>query len=139
MVFVDDSLFETELVRQELPEITTIQLPNGNPSDYGPILAASGLFDVLAITREDHTRTELCRSEAKRGLLSERFTDITTYLKTLEMVVEVRFADSFSLPRVAQLTQKTNQFNLTTHRYSEAQIAALSNQKLISSYLFSLE
>jgi len=125
LVFVDDSAFEVELVREVLPEVTVIHLPTARPVEFRDILAASGLFDTLTLSSEDKRRGEMYRIEATRRQLREASTDMTAYYESLEMEVEFGVPDAFSTPRVAQLTQKTNQFNLTTRRYTESEIAAL--------------
>jgi FkbH-like protein len=122
MVFVDDSEFEVNLVREVAPEVTVIHLPKEKTVEYRNILASCGLFDTLTISEEDRERGTMYKAEAQRKQLQGQVQDLGTYLKSLEMVIEVKFADDFTLPRIAQLTQKTNQFNLTTRRYSEADI-----------------
>jgi FkbH-like protein len=127
LVFIDDSEFEVNLIRNTLPEVEVIHMPQTRLMDYRNILASCGLFDTLTISNEDKNRTTMYRAEAARRNLQVQATDLKTYLKTLEMEVDIRFADEFSIPRIAQLTQKTNQFNLTTKRYSEADIESFSN------------
>ncbi len=122
LVFADDSDFEINLVRRAIPEVTALHLPKDKTVEYRNILASCGLFDALAVTAEDRARGALYQSEAQRRNLKAQTPDLESYLKSLEMVVEVRFAEQSTLPRIAQLTQKTNQFNLTTRRYSEADI-----------------
>lgn len=122
LVFVDDSKFEVELVNTMLPEVETILLPSDRPSAYRDIIASCGLFDTLALTEEDRKRTENYRQEINRQVLKSSASDIQSYLKSLEMVVQIRLADNFAIPRIAQQTQKTNQFNLTTKRYIETDV-----------------
>jgi len=122
MVFVDDSEFEVNLVRAAIPEMTVIHLPKDKSVEYRNILASCGLFDTLALSAEDRERGDMYRLEALRKKMQTEAPDLETYLRSLEMVVELKLVDEYTLPRVAQLTQKTNQFNLTTRRYSEADI-----------------
>jgi FkbH-like protein len=122
LVFVDDSQFEADLVRTALPEVEVIHLPENRAVEYKYILASCGLFDTLALSEEDKNRGAMYKAEAARKELLSTTTDMKTYLSSLEMQLEIRFPDTFSTPRVAQLTQKTNQFNLTTRRYSESNI-----------------
>ena len=122
MVFLDDSAFEINLVKNLIPEVTCIHLPKEAPGTYADLLSSSGLFDSLVDSPEDRRRGSMYRAEAQRKDLKSRIEDLEKYYHSLEMVVEIRIADDFSLPRIAQLTQKTNQFNLTTKRYSEADI-----------------
>lgn len=124
MVFVDDSEFEIDLVRKEMPEVESIILPEGRSVEYREILAACGLFDTLTISNEDRKRGVMYKAEASRRKLNTQATDLESYYKSLEMVVDVCFADEFSIPRIAQQTQKTNQFSLTTRRYNEANITS---------------
>ncbi|MFC1645685.1 HAD-IIIC family phosphatase [Candidatus Omnitrophota bacterium] len=122
LVFVDDSEFEVNLVRTAIPEVTVIHLPKDKSVEYRNILASCGLFDTLIVSAEDRKRGTMYKAEAQRKQLQSQAPDLEAYLKSLEMVIEVKFADNFTLPRITQLTQKTNQFNLTTRRYSEADI-----------------
>jgi FkbH-like protein len=126
MVFVDDSDFEVNLVRRELPEVEVIHLPPERPSEYRLILASSGLFDTLAVSQEDRRRGAMYQAEAERKRLEHTATDLEGYLRSLEMVAELDLADPAAIPRIAQQTQRTNQFNLTTRRYGEAEIAHLA-------------
>jgi FkbH-like protein len=124
LVFLDDSEFEVNLVRQELPEVEAVLLPKANPALYATMLAGSGWFDTLTLSEEDKKRGAMYRADAGRKQLAVASTDMETYYRSLEMEVEIALADNFSIPRIAQQTQKTNQFNLTTRRYSEADIQA---------------
>jgi FkbH-like protein len=126
MVFVDDNEVEIELVHRTLPEIVTLHLPDDKVADYRDMLASLGVFDTLTISDEDRQRGVMYRAEASRKRLQEQALDMSTFLASLEMKAEVRAADALSIPRIAQLTQKTNQFNLTTKRYSDSEIASLT-------------
>lgn len=122
LVFVDDSEFEVNLVRGVIPEVTVFHFAGDKTVEYRNILASCGLFDTLTVSAEDRQRGVMYKAEAERKQLQGQAPDLETYLQSLEMVIEVKFADNFTLPRITQLTQKTNQFNLTTKRYSEADI-----------------
>lgn len=122
LVFVDDSEFEVNWVREAIPEMTVLHFPKDRAVEYRKMLASCGLFDTLTISAEDRKRGAMYKAEAQRKKLQGEVPDLESYYKSLEMVIDVKFADNFTLPRVAQLTQKTNQFNLTTRRYSEADI-----------------
>ena len=126
MVFMDDSEFEIDLVREVLPEVAAIHLPADRAVENRDILASCGLFDSLSLSEEDKKRGAMYKAEARRKKLLIQATDLFNYLKFLEMVLTVRFVDEFTIPRIAQLTQKTNQFNLTTRRYSEEEIKNFS-------------
>src|SRR5947208_2224834 len=84
-------------------------------------------FDSLVVTDEDRSRTELYRSDAKRRAAGQAATSIEDYLRSLEMVAVIGSAGPELLPRLAQLTQRTNQFNLTTRRYDVPQLEAISD------------
>jgi FkbH-like protein len=134
LVFVDDSEFEINLVRELLPEVECIHLPIKKPTEYRSILSSCGLFDTLSFTSEDQNRGMMYRAEQQRKEIKNQFVSVEEYHSSLEMVAEFRLSDSFLVPRVAQLTQKTNQFNLTTKRYSEADIiefASSDNSEVI--------
>lgn len=125
-VFVDDSAFETELVRGALPEVEVLHLPKECAADARDVLAGCGLFDALTFSAEDRNRGGMYRAEAGRRKLRAGITDMDTYLRSLEIRLTVRRADEWNIPRIAQLTQKTNQFNLTTRRYTEDHIRAFA-------------
>lgn len=122
LVFVDDSDFEINLIQQVLPEVTVIHLPKEKAVDCKDILASCGLFDALICSAEDKKRGAMYKAEAERKKLVTQAIDLKSYYKSLEMVATIDLADDFSKPRIAQLTQKTNQFNLTTKRCSETDI-----------------
>jgi FkbH-like protein len=124
MVFCDDNPFEIDLVRSTLPEVEVILLPADRLTDRLTLLADSGLFDTPAVTQEDRGRGEMYRQEAQRKVARDQATDLDSYLRSLEMELSIGRVDDVNLARVAQLTQRTNQFNLTTRRYSEAELRA---------------
>jgi FkbH-like protein len=124
LVFVDDNAFECQYVREQLPEVTVIELPS-DVTRYARLLRSLGGFDALAISDEDRRRSEMYRSEARRFELKSSAGTMDDYLASLEMVLTIARGSTFSIPRIAQLTQKTNQFNLTTRRYSEGDIAQM--------------
>lgn len=132
LVFLDDSPAERAEVRAALPQVTVVDLPR-DPALYTRALNELNLFDSLALTNEDRERGRLYRQQEERKAYEEAVSaDATTegqlnaYLYGLEMVVRISVADSFMVPRIAQLTNKTNQFNVTTRRYTEAQIRAMA-------------
>lgn len=123
-VFVDDNPAEIEIVRQFAPEVSTILL-SPDPSEYVAQLQDCRFFEPKAITQEDAERTQQYLQEAKRRVFSESFTDMGAYLKSLEMVGSIQEFVPIDAPRVAQLINKSNQFNLTTRRRTEAEVGAL--------------
>ncbi|MCP4650697.1 MAG: HAD-IIIC family phosphatase [PVC group bacterium] len=126
IVFMDDSEFEIKLIRNALPDVTTIHLSEKNAVEYREILASCGLFDTITIASEDKNRGVAYRAEANRKKLMNQIICMEDYYKSLEMILEINFANNFNIPRIAQLTQKTNQFNLTTKRYNDVDIKEMS-------------
>lgn len=126
LVFVDDSKFETNMVIHYLPEVKVINLPK-DPTRYQDILNSSGFFDSLTFSEEDKLRGQMYCSENKRKKFKAQFTNLEEYYRSLEMELIICNADDFSISRIAQLTQRTNQFNLTTQRFSESEIRDMSN------------
>jgi FkbH-like protein len=125
LVFVDDSAFEIEAVRSQLPMVRTIQVP-ASLYDY-PALAAGlkELFLVSEITEESASKTAQYRLVAEASKERGRHASEADFLASLGLTVAVRRNDRASAPRIAELTQKSNQFNVTTRRYTVAEIAAL--------------
>jgi FkbH-like protein len=119
MVFVDDNPFERNIVRQYLPDVIVPEMPE-EPADYVRALAELNLFETSTFTEEDRARADLYREESARRSLEKSFTNVEDYLRSLEMRVTVSTFDDFHLPRIAQLIQRSNQFNLTTRRHTLA-------------------
>lgn len=124
LVFVDDNPFECEYVRDALPQVETVELP-ADPSRYAGIIRGIDSFDTLTLSEEDRRRSELYRAESARIELRTSAGSMGDYLRSLGLKIAVHKGDAFHVPRIAQLTQKTNQFNLTTRRYSESDITAM--------------
>jgi FkbH-like protein len=118
LVFVDDNPYERNQVRGELPMVAVPELPE-DPALYPDCLVSAGYFEAVALTTEDMIRVEQYQKNVEREKIQASFTDLSEYLKSLEMELIWGPFDSLSLPRVTQLINKTNQFNLTTRRYSE--------------------
>ena len=121
LVLVNDSPFEREQVRRELPEVTVLELPE-DPALYPACIADSGCFEAAGITAEDFRRTELYQANLDRENLRGNATDLPGYLKSLGMVLRHSPFDRIGLKRIAQLINKTNQFNLSTKRYTEQDV-----------------
>jgi FkbH-like protein len=122
MVFLDDNPFERAMVKQHIPEITVPELPE-DPAEYLPYLQSLNLFETASFSEEDSSRTLQYQEEASRKALEKQFTTEAEFLESLQMVATIKPVDSFTRPRVAQLTQRSNQFNLRTKRYTEGDIA----------------
>jgi FkbH-like protein len=121
MVFLDDNPFERNLVRELLPMVTVPELPE-DPALYVSHLCSLNLFETASFSDEDLQRTRQYQDEGARNDFQKSFTSIDDYLGSLAMVSEVKAFDDFSLPRIAQLTQRSNQFNVRTVRYTEADV-----------------
>lgn len=121
-VFVDDSAFEVGLVRSGLPEVTTVCLPAGAPASYRSRIVSGHFFDSLAYTAEDRLKTEFYAAERERKVMLSDSATLEDYLLKLNIRVQVAVASDREVARIAQLTQKTNQFNATTKRYTEGEV-----------------
>ncbi|AKD24677.1 HAD-superfamily phosphatase, subfamily IIIC/FkbH-like domain [Polynucleobacter duraquae] len=127
-VFVDDNEFEINLIREQLPEVATIHL-TGNTSGYRSLLSSFGYFDSLTFTAEDRRKNEMYGEAHIRNKLESESSSIEEYLENLGLEAALGIPTISDIARCSQLTQKTNQFNLTTCRYSEGQIAELISDK----------
>lgn len=125
MVFLDDNPFEREIVKQHIPELTVPELPE-DPAEYVSFLRTQNLFETASYTEEDEQRTQQYQEEAKRNVFEKSFTNEADFLQTLNMRSVAKPFDAFTTPRVAQLTQRSNQFNLRTVRYTEEDIKQLA-------------
>lgn len=123
LVFVDDNPAERALVRQELPEVTVPEMPE-DPAGFVCCLARAGYFEAVNCTADDLKRAEQYRANAARAAVRENATDMHSYLTALEMQAHWSPFNEKSLARIVQLINKTNQFNLTTLRVSEAEVCA---------------
>jgi len=121
LVFVDDSPQECELVRSTLPEVLVIKTPDRH-AEFAGFLERKNLFDSLVVTSEDLVRTSSYRQNRERNELSSALGDIAEYKKLLGTYLRVRLAAEVDTPRVLQLIQRTNQFNLTTRRHDQATV-----------------
>ena len=135
MVFLDDNSFERNLVRLELPEVTVPELPV-DPSDYVSYLRMLNLFETASYSTIDSNRTQKYQEEAKRRNLKTSFKTLDAYLENLAMKATIKPFDVFNLPRIAQLTQRSNQFNLRTIRYTEKDVErVMASNKYITRYI----
>jgi FkbH-like protein len=125
IVFIDDNPYERGIVKHHLPEICVPELPE-DPSDYLPYLRRLNLFETASYTEEDGQRTEHFQQELKREQVQNSFTDERGFLQSLDMTGDIRPFDAYNIPRVAQLIQRSNQFNLRTIRYTEEDLTRLS-------------
>lgn len=138
MVFLDDNPFERNMVRENILGITVPELPE-DPAEYLEYLYSLNLFETASYSNLDKDRTKQYQVEAKRVSLSKTFTNEADFLKSLNMVSVVNGFTKFNTPRVAQLSQRSNQFNLRTVRYTDADIEALANDPSVINLCFTLE
>lgn len=127
LAFLDDNPVERQQVRLELPEVTVIELPN-NPMGFARALREAPVFERLMLSTEDRNRGQLYAAQRNRSELQGKCQSLEEFYCTLEQEVELTQAGADGIPRVSQLTQKTNQFNVTTRRYSEQEIAEMMQQ-----------
>ena len=126
MVFIDDNPSERELVRSELPAVTVPEFPE-QPYNL-PIFIdelVENYFCVYSLTNEDRKKTEEYKANAQRAKESQKFADMESFIKSLEIKLVIQSANEMNVSRIAQMTQKTNQFNLTTRRYTESDLSAM--------------
>jgi len=121
LVFVDDNAFECDWVRSQLPQVEVIHLPK-EPFHYRRDLISPGFFDSLAFSSEDKKRSTMYVSDNQRKQRMMAATSLEDYLVNLNLRAEIGRPNKDDLPRISQLTQKTNQFNVTTKRYTEGDI-----------------
>jgi FkbH-like protein len=125
LVFLDDNPFERNFVREQLPMVAVPEVPDDDPALVPGVLADAGYFESLGITAEDLERTAQYQENRARADLMASAGDMESYLRALDMrMVWTRF-DAVGKSRVVQLINKTNQFNLTTRRHTEADISAI--------------
>lgn len=138
MVFLDDNPFERNMVRENVPGVTVPELPE-DPGEYLEFLYTQNLFETASYSSTDKDRTKQYQVEARRVATARKFTNEADFLQSLEMKSEVSGFTSFNTPRVAQLSQRSNQFNLRTVRYTEDQITHIENDPKQKGFAFTLE
>ena len=135
LVFLDDNPFERNLVRGMLPEVTVPELPE-DPALVPSYLEQLRLFEAAGYSDEDAARTAQYRAESQRQATQASYESYDAYLDALEMTGKIAPFDSFHFARIAQLTQRSNQFNLRTVRYTDAEIQALAeNPSYLTRYM----
>jgi len=126
IVFFDDDKLNRERIKQEFPEVLTVELPD-DPSQYSSILKDLNDFNVLQRTEEDIKRGQMYAQQRERNEFEKSISNLDDFLKQLDIQVKMKKSSEFLIPRISQLTIKTNQFNLTTKRYQEEEIRNFSN------------
>ena len=124
IVFVDDNPFERSRVREALPMVNVPEIPE-DPTLVPDAIAAAGYFDLIELSAEDLNRSDQYQANLQRQSLQENATDLDSYLNGLDMTLIYGAFNSTNLSRITQLINKSNQFNLTTRRYSQDDLTAL--------------
>ncbi|HEY4215071.1 MAG TPA: HAD-IIIC family phosphatase [Steroidobacteraceae bacterium] len=124
LVFLDDNPVERGLVRTQLPQVAVPEIGT-DPAEYSRTLAAAGYFDLIAFSEEDRKRAEFYDMNARRATLRAQTGDIQSYLASLQMEITFAPFDATGRARIVQLINKSNQFNLTTRRYTAADVERL--------------
>lgn len=138
MVFLDDNPFERDMVRESIQYITVPELPK-DPAEYLEFLYSLNLFETASYSAEDANRTEQYHLMSQLEAEASFFTSENDFLKSLNMISDVQHFNSFSIPRVAQLSQRSNQFNLRTVRYTEEDIKIIVESDRYVTFSFTLE
>lgn len=125
LVFVDDNPVERDIVSQMEPDVVVVPVGEEVES-YVTRLDKAGLFEPISLSADDLGRSSYYAGNSKREEAQKRFKDYDSFLESLEMVAEIRAFDNNSIPRIAQLVNKTNQFNLTTKRYTQGEIESIA-------------
>jgi len=123
MVFIDDSEFEINLVNSQLPQVKSIWLDINKPTEFARMLNSLRYFDKVSITKEDTLRSKMYQEEIERKQF--KLKNLDDYFSSMEIKAQISLANEIDISRIAQQTQKTNQFNLTTKRFSETDIREL--------------
>jgi FkbH-like protein len=126
MVFLDDNPVERGLVRQLLPQVAVPELPE-EPAYYARTLAAAGYFEAVAFANEDLKRAGFYQDNAKRASLQRQMGGVDAYLASLDMTITFQPFDATGRARIVQLINKSNQYNLTTRRYTDPEVATAEN------------
>lgn len=124
LVFVDDNPAEREIICQQVKGTAVPEI--GNPEEYIRVLDHSGFFEVTKLSEDDRNRNEMYKANAMRKQQEASFGDYKDYLKSLEMKARIAPFEAIYMSRIAQLTNKSNQFNLTTKRYTQSEIEAIA-------------
>lgn len=138
MVFLDDNPFERDMVREAIQDITVPELPK-DPAEYLEYLYSLNLFETASYSAEDANRTEQYHLKTQIETESSSFANENDFLKSLNMLSNVQQFNSYSIPRVAQLSQRSNQFNLRTIRYTEEDIKLIVESNRHITFAFTLE
>lgn len=136
-VFIDDNIFERNLVKESIKEIDVPNLPE-DPAGYLEFIQEQNYFETVTYSEEDRERTSQYKQEFDRREMQVKFASIDDFLLELNMQAEAKQFDEFHYSRIAQLTQRSNQFNLRTIRYTEDDIKRISNTENYFTLYFTL-
>lgn len=125
LVFVDDNPAERAIINQHIPSVKTPEMKS--PETYINTIDRAGFFEVTNLSKDDLKKTQMYRDNMERNRIMASFTNYDDYLKSLEMHAKIESFIPLYMARIAQLTNKSNQFNLTTKRYTQAEIEEVSN------------
>jgi FkbH-like protein len=137
-VFVDDEPAECALISSQFPEVSVLQFP-AKVYECNGMLSASGFFDRISVSKEDKARTQYYQADQARRELQKRHVDAQTFLRDLKMKAAVRPVAKADISRTSQLCQRTNQFNLTSKRYTEAELASYLDDPDVKMFLLQAE
>lgn len=133
LVFVDDNPAEREIIKTQLPQVAVPEMIS--PEQYIKIIDHSGYFEVTSLSEDDKARNDMYKANMARKRQEENFGDYKEYLKSLNMTCQIKPFEPMYMARIAQLTNKSNQFNLTTKRYTQAELEKISrNEEYITLY-----
>jgi len=138
IVFIDDNPYERDSVKENIPNITVPDLPE-DPSNYLSFLYEENLFETISLSSIDKDRTKLYQIEYERVKSKNNFTDLSDYMINLKMKSKVELLNPFNIPRVSQLSQRSNQFNLRTIRYLEEDLVKIMNSDNSYGLVFDLK
>ena len=127
LVFVDDNPAEREIILQQVPGIAVPEI--GNPENYIRVLDHSGFFETTTLSKDDSKRNEMYKANLERNKQLSSYADYSEYLRSLEMRAVIAPFENIYMSRIAQLTNKSNQFNLTTRRFSQSDIEHMAENK----------
>ena len=138
IVFIDDNPYERNSVKDNIPFITVPDLPK-DPTNYVSFLSDQNLFETVTSSNIDKDRTKLYQTEYERVKSRDNFTDLSDYMINLNMKSKVELLNSFNIPRVSQLSQRSNQFNLRTIRYEDDDLIQIMNSNDSYGLVFDLK
>lgn len=133
LVFVDDNPAEREIIKAQVPGVAVPEI--GTPEQYIRVLDHSGFFEVTSVSEDDRKRNEMYKANIQRQQQQQSFGDYREYLLSLQMQGTIKAFEPIYMARIAQLSNKSNQFNLTTRRYTQSDIEQFAaNDHYITRY-----